>query len=224
MELDLFEINYYFINLEEHTDRKNSILKKLLSLGIADSRIERIEGVKAEGIPQDNVFRGCFISQLNALKIGRSKGTPFIILEDDVEINSFKRIIEIPNNSQCVYLGLSSWGFSPSIYSNLSSLNGIKFNNINTEISRVYNMLSSHSILYIDMNYVDNLIIELEKNLEGKEIISEKEKTGLKYFGGNFLPCDVIMANQQSKGEVYALRNPIFYQGGKHQYCTLFQI
>jgi len=224
VELDLSEINYYFINLEEHTDRKNSILKKLSSLGIAVSRIERVEGVKAEGIPQDSVFRGCFISQLNALKIGRSKGVPFIILEDDIEINSFKRVIEIPINSQCVYLGLSSWGFLPSIYPSLSSLNGIKFNNINTEISRVFNMLSSHSILYIDMNYVDNLIIELEKNLEGKEIIYEKEKTGLKYYGGNFLPCDVIMANQQSKGEVYALRNPIFYQGGKHQYCTLFQI
>ena len=224
MEIDLFEIDYYYINLEEHTDRRNSIVEKLSALGIPDSRIIRIDGIRAEGIPQDSVFRGCFMSQLKALKKARQFGVPFIIVEDDIQINSFERIVEIPDDSHCIYLGLSSWGFSPSKDSNLASLNSIIIDNVNPRIARVFNMLSSHAIMYIDMGYVDELILDLENNLAGDKIKSPVEGIEMKYFGGNFLPCDIVMATKQYHNRVYALRNPVFYQDGKHQYCTLIKI
>jgi hypothetical protein len=74
------------------------------------------------------------------------------------------------------------------------------------------------------MNYVDKLIRDLESNLSGNSIFSAVENIPMKYFGSDILPCDVIMANHQYYNRVYALRNPIFYQEGKHQYCTLFKL
>jgi len=224
MKINLLEIDFYYINLKEDTERNDSLINKLISTGVSNERIIRVDGIRAEGIPQDGVFKGCFLSQLKALREARTKGRPFVILEDDVVVNSFREFIEIPDDSQCVYLGLSSWGFSPGSDSNLARLNGLITDNTNHEVVRIFNMLSSHSIMYVDMKYVDLLIDSLEKNKNGDQINSSVENMPLKYFGGVMLPCDVIMANQQYNKKVYALRNPVFYQDGKHEYCTLIKI
>jgi hypothetical protein len=224
MKINLLEIDFYYINLKEDTDRNNSLINKLISTGIPHERIIRVDGIRAEGIPQDGVFKGCFLSQLKALREARSKGRPFVILEDDIVINFFKESIVIPDDSQCVYLGLSSWGFHPGSDSNLARLNGLITDNTNQDVVRIFNMLSSHSIMYVDMEYVDLLIDNLEKNKDGHQINSSVENIPLKYYGGVMLPCDVIMANQQYNKKVYALRDPLFYQDGKHEYCTLIKI
>lgn len=224
MQINLLETDFYYINLEEDNERNDSLVNKLISLELSNERIFRIDAIKAEGIPQDGVFRGCFLSQLKALKEARSKNKPFVILEDDVVVNRFNQYLEIPEDSQCVYLGLSSWGFTPASDSNLARLNSLITDNTNLNVARIFNMLSSHSIMYIDMNYVDLLISRLEKNSGGNIIESSVEKIGMRYFGGTMLPCDVIMADQQYNNKVYALRDPIFYQDGKHEYCTLIKI
>ena len=224
MQINLLETDFYYINLEEDNERNDSLVNKLISLELSNERIFRIDAIKAEGIPQDGVFRGCFLSQLKALKEARSKNKPFVILEDDVVVNRFNKYLEIPEDSQCVYLGLSSWGFTPASDSNLARLNSLITDNTNLNVARIFNMLSSHSIMYIDMDYVDLLISRLEKNSGGNIIESSVEKIGMRYFGGTMLPCDVIMADQQYNNKVYALRDPIFYQDGKHEYCTLIKI
>jgi hypothetical protein len=224
MQINLLETDFYYINLEEDKERNDSLVNKLTSLGLSKDRIFRIDAIKAEGIPQDGVFRGCFLSQLKALKEARAKDRPFVILEDDVVVNQFEKSLEIPDDSQCVYLGISSWGFTPASDSNLARLNSLITDNTSLNIARIFNMLSSHSIMYIDMNYVDLLISRLEENFSGNTIESSVEKIGMRYFGGTMLPCDVIMADQQYNNKVYALRDPIFYQDGKHEYCTLIKI
>ena len=224
MRVNLLDTDFYYINLEEEKERNELVISKLTSLGISENKIIRIDAIKAEGIPQDGVFRGCFLSQLKALKEARIGNKPFVILEDDVVINRFDESIEIPDDSQCVYLGLSSWGFSPSSDSNLARLNSLIVDNTNPGIARIFNMLSSHSIMYIDMGYVDSLIDRLERNFNGEIFSSSVEKINMRYFGGTMLPCDVIMADQQYNNKVYALRDPIFYQDGKHEYCTLIKI
>lgn len=224
MQINLLETDFYYINLEEDKERNDSLVNKLTSLGLSKDRIFRIDAIKAEGIPQDGVFRGCFLSQLKALKEARAKDRPFVILEDDVVVNQFEKSLEIPDDSQCVYLGISSWGFTPASDSNLARLNSLITDNTNLNVARIFNMLSSHSIMYIDMDYVDLLISRLEKNSRGNIIESSVEKIGMRYFGGTMLPCDVIMADQQYNNKVYALRDPIFYQDGKHEYCTLIKI
>jgi hypothetical protein len=158
------------------------------------------------------------------LKEAKKKNRPFVILEDDAKLNSFPNTIEIPSDSQSVYLGLSSWGFKPSSQFNLASLNSVIKDNTNLEIARVFNMLSSHAISYLDMSYVDKIITSLENNLSGSVIKSSVEKIPLSYYGGSMLPFDVILANLQYDNKVYAIRNPIFYQDGKHEYCTLIKL
>jgi hypothetical protein len=224
MEINPREVQIYYINLPEHQERKDLFLKRMTDAGFDVEKIIRVDGIRKEGIPNDNVFVGCFHSQLKALKMALDGNFPFVILEDDAAINKIPEIIEIPDTSDALYIGISSWGFVPSPDGTLSGINRIITDRFNKDIVRIFNMLSSHAILYVNREYVKNLISDLESNLSGVQQKSVSTDIGLKYYGGNLLPCDIIMANRQYSGEVYALRNPIFYQDDKHQYCTLFNL
>jgi hypothetical protein len=224
MDLNPFEIDIYYINLNEHKDRDVDFNNRMINSGFSKSRINRIEGIRKSGIPQDSVFVGCFHSQLKTLKTAVKKGSPFIILEDDATINRIPEKISVPNNSDVVYIGISSWGFVPQPDGNLAGIDRIIYDRVDNDVVRIFNMLSSHAILYINMDYVKRLIDELEKNLNGEQIISISNRVNLKYYGQNMLPCDVIMANMQYKSNAFALRDPVFYQDDKHKYCTLINI
>jgi len=224
MDLNPFEIDIYYINLNEHKDRDVDFNNRMINSGFSKSRINRIEGIRKSGIPQDSVFVGCFHSQLKTLKTAVKKGSPFIILEDDATINRIPEKISVPNNSDVVYIGISSWGFVPQPDGNLAGIDRIIYDRVDNDVVRIFNMLSSHAILYINMDYVKRLIDELEKNLKGEQIISISNGVNLKYYGQNMLPCDVIMANMQYKSNAFALRDPVFYQDDKHKYCTLINI
>jgi hypothetical protein len=224
MDLNPFEIDIYYINLNEHKDRDVDFNNRMINSGFSKSRINRIEGIRKSGIPQDSVFVGCFHSQLKTLKTAVKKGSPFIILEDDATINRIPEKISVPNNSDVVYIGISSWGFVPQPDGNLAGIDRIIYDRVDNDVVRIFNMLSSHAILYINMDYVKRLIDELEKNLNGEQIISRSNGVNLKYYGQNMLPCDVIMANMQYKSNAFALRDPVFYQDDKHKYCTLINI
>ena len=224
-EIKLRELDYYYINLAEHKDRSAGLLGRLNKVKIPSGRVTRVLGIRKEGIPQDSVYIGCFNSQLKALKLAVKRNKPFVILEDDAMINRFPDTIEIPDDAHSVYLGLSDWALNPQSKVNLASYKGLIYDNINSEIAQVYNMLSSHAIAYFDMDYVNLLIGILDKNLnEGSMIASASQKIPMSYYGGTTLPCDVIMANSQYTSKVYALRDPIFYQDEKHEYCTLIKL
>lgn len=224
MEIDIRKTQIYYINLDEHQERNLSFINKMKQAGFEDSRISRIAGIRKDGIQKDSVYVGCFHSQLKTLKKALQGPFPFMILEDDCEINQVPESIDVPDDGEAVYIGISAWGFTPAQDGNLASLNGIITDRVNSDIVRVFNMLSSHAIMYLSKEYVESLIEDLESNLSGKVQVSNSSEIPLKYHGGVLLPCDVIMANKQYNSKVYSLRNPIFYQGDKHQYCTLFKI
>ena len=224
MDLNPFEIDIYYINLDEHKERDVSFNQRMINSGFSKDRINKIHGIKKVGIPQDSVFVGCFHSQLNALKTAVERGSPFIILEDDATVNQIPEKISVPDNSDVVYIGISSWGFVPQTDGNLAGINRIIHERVDNDVARIFNMLSSHAILYTNMDYVKSLINELEKNIKGEKIIANSNGIRLMYYGQNMLPCDVIMANMQYKANAFALRNPMFYQDDKHKYCTLINI
>jgi GR25 family glycosyltransferase involved in LPS biosynthesis len=224
MVLNLLEIPIYYINLDDQPERNASITKRLSENGFAKENITRIPGIRKPGIPQDPVFVGCFYSQLKALKEGLSHGVPFMILEDDASINKIPDILDIPEKADALYVGISSWAFTPEATGNLATRERLITDRVNDKIVRVFNMLSSHAILYVNMEYVKSLIEVLEKNLSGTSIIAESAGTLLSYYNGVQLPVDIIMANQQYKGNVYALRDPIFYQDDVNKYCTLIKL
>lgn len=224
-KIELRKLDYYYINLPEHKDRSAGLLKRLNNVKIPSDKVTRVLGIRKEGIPQDSVYIGCFHSQLKALKLAVKNNKPFVILEDDAMINRFPDYINIPDDASSVYLGLSDWGLDPSSILNLAKYKGLIYDTINHEIAKIYNMLSSHAIAYFNMDYVNILIGVLESNLNGgSSIASKSQNTPMTYYGGSILPCDVIMANMQYTSNVYALRDPIFYQDEKHEYCTLIRL
>jgi len=224
MLINPFKIPVYYINLDEDTKRNIAVVKRLTNYGFSQDLVSRISGIRKPGIPQDSVFIGCFHSQLKSLKEGLSKGVPFMILEDDVSVNQIPEILDLPEDIDVLYVGVSSWAFTPESQINLATHGRIIKDRFNNDLVRIFNMLSSHAILYVNMEYVKSLVDELEKNLAGIPIVANNLGTPMRYYNGIQLPVDVVMANQQYTGKAYALRNPIFYQDDKHKYCTLIQI
>jgi len=119
---------------------------------------------------------------------------PFLLLEDDVEYNfdSIPDEIEIPDNTDAFYFGLSSGGGHKI---NNYDDGCLSFIGINDKMVKVKNMLSGHAVLYLNAKYmmhIRNLII-LQPN----------------YYS------DVLISQIQNKYNIYAFRECYFYQASK---------
>ena len=139
MNLDLRKIPAVYINLLQDTGRNND-MKKLCK----KCEFETVIRIDAEYTP--NSLAGCSISHYNALN---EVDPPFILFEDDCSIKNFKPIIEVPDDADAVYLGISSWG-------RMNSHSGpcVQSESIGFCMVRIYNMLSAHAILYINKEFV----------------------------------------------------------------------
>ena len=132
--------------------------------------------------------RGCTLAHLRGLSYGNP---PFIILEDDCNINVFKDAIEFPDNADAVYLGSMSWGMKDG-----KSTQELQYKKVENyeDIYKSYNLLGAHSILYLSNRYVDNCI---------KVCYASKDT-----------PQDVGFANSHKNYNIYVIGTPIFYQEG----------
>lgn len=101
LHLDLREIPAVYLNLTEHTEKNESMQKLIKDCGFKNS-------IRVEGVPRpDNPLIGCSLAHLKGLE---EIDPPFILFEDDCEIKNFEPEIEVPENADAVYLGVSSWG------------------------------------------------------------------------------------------------------------------
>lgn len=107
--------------------------------------------------------------------------------------------IEIPDDTDALYLGVSSWGrmnghSGPCVqweYAEEISSTGGK---IRTDLVRVWNMLAAHAILYLNPDYVDIC----KRIAYHGYLISDHH--------------DIGFADIQKYYDVYAFDNPMFYQ------------
>ncbi len=181
MKLKLTDIPVVYINLDEQTERRENIEKSLNELGFKN--IIRVSGFK------DRIGkRGCAYSHAMALE---EIEPPFILLEDDCVPLNFVDSIEIPDDADAVYLGISSWG-------RMNSHSGpcVQYEEVENydDLLRVYNMVGAHAILYINPDYID-----LCKRIA--------------YHG--YLIADhhdIGFAEVQKYYDVYAFDSPMFYQ------------
>ena len=180
--LDLREIPFYYINLDDAVERRNNTESQLKELGIKN--ITRFPAIRhsygAAGTPR---------SMQKALEIAQN-GEPFVLMEDDVAVKRFDPIIEIPDNADAFYLGISGWG-------RMNSHSGpfVQWERISDNILRTYNMLSGHAVMYITDEYI---------NLAKK----------ICYHAGYNIEdhVDIGFAEVQRWHNVYALDDPYFYQ------------
>ena len=182
MNLDLREIPFYYINLDDAVDRRNNTESQLKELGIKN--IIRVPAIRhsygAAGTPR---------SMQKALELAQN-GKPFVLMEDDVAVKRFDPIIEIPDDADAFYLGISGWG-------RMNSHSGpfVQWERVSDDILRTYNMLSGHAIMYITDDYI---------NLAKK----------ICYHAGYNIEdhVDIGFAEVQRWHNVYALDDPYFYQ------------
>ena len=180
MNLDLREIPAVYINLERDVDRNENMISTLNECGFKN--VIRLNG---ELFP-DKPLAGCSLSHHNALC---EIDPPFIVFEDDCRVKNFRPNIEIPDDSDAVHLGISSWG-------RMNSHSGpcVQCENIGLGLVRIYNMLSAHAILYINQEFISMCSRIAYQAYE----IADYQ--------------DVGFAEIQKYFNVYAFNDPMFFQ------------
>jgi len=194
MKIDLRKLPAVYMNGEQHTEKSQNMQSMLSRMGFED--IRRTEGV----LDSENSVAGCSKAHHKALSEFRA---PFILFEDDCVLfeENFQPIIELPDNADALYLGISSWG----------RMNGhdgqyVQYDEFeeHSNLLRIYNMLGGHSVVYLNDFY--------------REMC-----TKVAYHAGYVIKNyqDTGFAEIQRFFNVYSLNNPIFYQtsnelGTKH--------
>ena len=184
MNLDLRDIPVVYINMDRDVDKRERIENHIDRLGFK-TKI-RVPGV----VHQDGARAGCALAQYNAL---HEIDPPFIILEDDATPFDYNPIISIPDDTDALYLGISSWG-------RMNSHSGpfvqweYYFKEVDINLLRVYNMLGTHAILYLNSEYIS----VCEKIAYHQHNINEH--------------VDIGFTDVQKYYNVYAFDQPLFYQ------------
>jgi hypothetical protein len=178
--LDLRKIPAIYINLQRDTEKNEYMHDMLTQLGF-----ENIIRVEASEFP-DRHLAGCSLSHFNSLN---EVDVPFIIFEDDCRVKNFTPIIEIPDNADAVYLGISSWG-------RMNSHSGpfVQYEKVDDNLLKVYNMLGAHAILYLSKEYAS---------------LCSKISIHYSHIADH---QDIGFAEVQRYYNVYTFNDPLFYQ------------
>lgn len=138
MKLNLTELPVLYINLDRDIEKRLRLQNYLKGIGLKN--VIRIPGKEAS-----NGKAGCAAAHAEAL---RHIEPPFILLEDDCIPLFFRKEIEIPDDADALYLGVSSWG---RMNSHSGPFN--QYEQIDKNLLRVYNMVGAHAIVYLTKEY-----------------------------------------------------------------------
>ena len=185
---DLREIPFYYINLDDAVERNENMKRILNELGIKNVR--RISATRHD-IGQAGTARSMLEAIETAINpVVSPLGAPFVVLEDDIEVKRWDPIIEVPENADALYLGISGWG----------RMNGhsgpfVQSDSIGGGLLQVYNMLGGHAIMYFRDRYID--LVRRVCLHAGYDIEDHP---------------DIGFAEIQRWHNVYAFDDPYFYQ------------
>ena len=143
--------NVFYINLEERTDRRESVEKQLNELGWKYKRFNAIKNKQKGSI-------GCSFSHLAVLKIAREKNLPYVVvIEDDIEFTNIPKF-------QKIYKKFVDSGVDFDVYLLAGNLRrgNIKINNSLTKVRSSFTTTG-----YIVKNaYYDKLIDNIKLGLQ----------------------------------------------------------
>ena len=205
MKIDIRDIRTQWINLEKDTTKAEQMVTLLNERGFKNH--ERFAAMCEDtefGITKDNCnWFGTHMCGLSHRKLLNetivSDGEPIFVLEDDVEIenDTIKYEIEIPDDADAVYLGTSQGDCN---YSAISA---------NEDTAKVQRIFATHAIIHLNPEY-------------SKRVVQVTEDA-VKVDG----PFDVQIAyGIQKDFNVYAVKAPYFYQAdskntvNKYEYIT----
>ena len=187
MKIDLNNINYYFLTC-------NDLRKENMKKEFADYNL-----IEINPIMNISKFRSGVSGLLRILnksiKNQKEKNSfePFILFEDDVKkYRDFPENIEVPDECDLLYIGLSDWGIKSN--PNQGEEGVVKYTNINDHIIRLYNMLSGHGIMICS---IQGLFIFQQCLME--DFMYDRH-------------FDLSRAQIQPYYNIYALKIPLVYQ------------
>lgn len=190
---DITKFPVYYIGA---LDKNHSALEMMLR----HAGFKKIK--RSPGVPDKHKASGVAKAHIAALKLALSEcGGPFIILEDDVQIENLQEDITIPEDADAMYLGLSTWGLR-----NGRGQVGISGEKRNGGVYRMYNMLAAHAILYVNHDYAQFILESIPIFLKMKTNQDKMRAETMKYWN------------------VYASKTPVFYQSGKYERYTRFSL
>ena len=188
MKINLYNIYYYYLTCDNKI-RKDHITNEFKNFKLVEvNPIMNIGKIKSGATGFSRILDQACIHQ------DKNKPfQPFAIFEDDVKkFDEFPLEIEIPNDTDILYIGLSMYGMNKS-----GDCTTVCSRNINDDIIRVYNMLAFHGIIVCSIRG----LLTLQKCMFES------------YFKNKI--WDIYTAQIQPYLNVYALKKPLVYQYGK---------
>lgn len=142
--------------------------------------------------------------------------TPFIIIEDDCSFFTKYDNIELPDNFDALYLGVSKWVYPHTVDTlylyqrpNIRENSFMDHTSYNDTLTKINGMTATHAILFNSREYIRQFI--------------DKMSYILKYVDN--MPHDLLFASLQKSFNVFALKSPLFYQdstlGGQEEVTKL---
>ena len=186
MRIDLRDCETFALSLPGAGARRESIGALCAELGLGARLIDGVEAKPGR--------IGCALGHLRALRLA-PPGRPLLILEDDVAANEpFNPVLEVPDDADAVYVGVSLYG-AVDLLDYVGFSNMIAADPVDDRLLRIYNLLSTHAILYVSDRF--------------KAASAEAVLVALADLDREH---DKEMARLQETFVVYALRHPLFYQ------------
>jgi hypothetical protein len=191
----LFDIPVFYISLDTKTQQHEYVEGFLAQKGF--KHVTRLPGVVS-----DTKRMGVALAHKNALEhcLNAAEGY-FIILEGDVAPWAVCNHIEIPYDTDAVYLGVSRWGLKNGV-----GTKRVAVTQHSDQLFRVWNMLAAHAILYTNHEYARFIAGAIDTMID---------------MGTN---QDKARAETQKYWNIYATKMPMFFQTGVYQKDTRFEL
>lgn len=190
MQIDLRNVRTRWINVDKDEEKARQMNELLDGLGFTNhERFSAVTGIAPhEGVRRgEEHYRNCAESHFKILEETiLADGEPVLIFEDDVEVNpeAFVAEFPIPENADCIYLGVSIGD---------GSFEAINNNDGFAKIKRVF---ATHAILHMSKEMSEDII-----------------RFGKKWIYEMCRPFDVGIAYEiQPMYNVYTPHVPFFYQ------------
>lgn len=191
MRIDLHSVETLALSLPSEPGRRASVSGLCERLGLSWRLVDGVEARPGR--------IGCGLSHLRALRQARP-GRALLILEDDVAaIDGFDPHLDVPDDADAVYLGVSQFG-AVDLIDYVGFSNMIAADAVDERLLRIYNVLSAHAILYVTERFKAAAAEATLRALADLDREHDKE-----------------MARLQEDFVVYALRRPLFYQSNALQ-------
>jgi hypothetical protein len=164
--------------------------------------VHNLTPVFTDAVLAENGTKGCGLAMKKALKLGLRMGTPFCVMEDDIQFSEHFRVeFDLPEICDALYLGTSPYG----LVNREAVYKGVECRADIMGYVQVFNMLSTHAILFVNPKWTEKLY-HIYKAAEHYRS-----------------PCDMGSASLQNSTNVLAPRFPWIYQDPNFygQGCTL---